>query len=348
MLCLLMACSNAPTRMLSPRETPMTLSGRAVYQEDGGLRFGYPGVSVHMLISGGTLSLEAASSSGQNHLLVAVEGETPFTLTPGTQPARYTLTTGTQPRWVRITHLSETWHGLVTLHSFQLQGGRFLQPPPAPTRKLLVIGDSVTCGEAVHRTADCQKDTRWWRPDQSWGMLLGEALEAEVHLVCYGGRGLIRSWNGNTAELQAPDFVDLAIAVERGPTWDHREYQPDVILVSLGTNDFSLGIGPLPEREAFVDAYVDFVKHLLEVYPQAQLVLTEGAIVNDEADPSRPQKTRLRDYIAATVAAVNSARVTQLPSRHYPGDSCDAHPTGAQHRQMAEDFLAPVKNIGWP
>lgn len=357
LICLLLsaACSTVPSSTPSAseqnstlRDAPVSISGRSVFDSDGSLRFGYPGVSVSLAISGGSLSMEASSTGGQNHLLVEVEGAEPVILTPTTEPTQLPIAHASGPTQVRLTHLSETWHGLMHLHRLTLTGGEFLPAPQPPARKMLVIGDSVTCGEAVHRTADCRKNSRWWRPDQSWGMLLARNLDAEVHLVCYGGRGLTRSWNGNTDELQAPAFVDLAIAVEEGPRWPHASYQPELILISLGTNDFSLGIGPLPAREHFVRVYTEFVKGLQKRYPGAHIVLTEGAIVNDVSDPARPQKTRLREYIAATVEATDNGRVHQLPSRHYPGDACDAHPTGDQHQRMAEDFTEPLKKILWP
>jgi hypothetical protein len=71
----------------------------------------------------------------------------------------------------------------------------------------------------------------------------------------------------------------------------------DVLVDGLGTNDFSLATGALPEREGFVSAYVSFVRAIRSRHPDAQVFLTEGAIVNDEADPKRPPKTVLREYL---------------------------------------------------
>lgn len=56
------------------------------------------------------------------------------------------------------------------------------------------------------------------------------------------------------------------------------------------TNDFSLGIGPLPEEEIFVPTYVNFIRKILSLHPSAKVVITEGAIVNDEAVPRDHRK----------------------------------------------------------
>jgi hypothetical protein len=109
-----------------------------------------------------------------------------------------------------------------------------------------------------------------------------------------------------------------------------------------------LALGALPEREEYVTAYVAFVKRIRASYPDCQVLLTEGAMVNDEADPNRPQKRILREYLAETARRVADARVRVIESRHYPGDRCDAHPTGEQHRAMARDLAEEVRRVmGW-
>jgi hypothetical protein len=60
----------------------------------------------------------------------------------------------------------------------------------------------VTCGEAVGRSDGeaklCKKDSGTWDPYASYGMRLARALDAQAHLVCYGGRGLVRDWRGRS------------------------------------------------------------------------------------------------------------------------------------------------------
>ena len=111
-------------------------------------------------------------------------------------------------------------------------------------------------------------------------MLLARALSAQAQLVCYGGRGLIRDWRGRRDVPNGPQIFDLAVADDRPrAVWDHASYLPDVVVVSLGTNDFNLALGPFPEREEFVTAYVAFVRAIRARYPAAAIILTEGARV---------------------------------------------------------------------
>ena len=229
-------------------------------------------------------------------------------------------------------------------------GADLAAPPPWPERKLLFIGNSVTCGEGADRASAAPGDTAASSDaTHSYGMLLAAALGAQCHLVCYGGRGLMRDWRGRRDVLNAPEFEPLALAVENERVaWDRHAYQPDAIVVSLGTNDFNLGLGPLPEEREFVGTYLVFLRALRERYPAAKIAVTEGAIVNDEADPARPQKAVLRRYLAATVRQLGDPGVVFLPARHYPGDAHNAHPTGEQHAAMARDLEGPLRDlVGW-
>ncbi|TWI66502.1 GDSL-like lipase/acylhydrolase family protein [Pseudoduganella lurida] len=315
----------------------VALMGRVVDTAEGAVRVAYPGVSSFVRFDGRELVLDASSTGDRSYLDVIVDGQLVDTVHLSRGRASYRLVHGAPAlRTVQVLHRSETWHGIVTLHGFATDG-RVLAPPSLPARRLLFLGDSVTCGEALERTPPGPKQPVWWNPRLSYGMLVGAALDAQVQLVCHGGRGLVRSWNGRTDDFNLDRFYGLAIADAAAPAaWDQRRYAPDLIVSAIGTNDFSQGI---PDRARYVDTYVAFVRTLLRDHPQAQIVLTEGAILDGE------KKAALTGCITATLARIGSARVHYIPSRHYPGDPADAHPTRAQHAQMASDFVPPLRQL---
>jgi len=254
---------------------------------------------------------------------------------------------GEGPHQVDIVHRTETWQGIVNVKRFVLpEGGSLLAPKPWPERRLMLIGDSVTSGEGVGRSAACSSDkAAGANAHDSYGMRLARSLGAQVHLVSYGGRGLVRDWQGKSDVLNAPQFFQLTIAEDSPKVlWNHATYRPDVVIVSLGTNDFNLALGAPPEREDYVGTYVAFVKAIRGVYPDARVLLTEGAMLNDK-DAARPQKATLRSYLEDVVRQLEGDNVRFVPSNHYPGDACDAHPTGEQHAAMAADLEPAVREL---
>ncbi len=348
--------SCAGNRLVRPDDPRLAVMGR-VDRPGGALRFGYPGVTLRLRFEGPSIAMRVGATSGVSRLGVLVDGGAPRVIRLAKGDSEVVLTAGLPPgvHDLEIVHRTETWQGVVTVRGLVLApGGRLLPPAPWPERRLLFIGDSVTCGERVDRGPDCAAAAKIDTAGTSnaylsYGMLLGRALDAQVALVCYGGRGLTRDWRGKKNLLNAPQLFEVAVPTDtRASRWDHAGYVPDLVVVSVGTNDFNLALGALPEREAFVVAYVDFVRAIRARAPNAQILLTEGAIVNDEVDPARPQKTILRAYIAETVRRLGDPRVQAVPATHYPGDACNEHPTAAQHAAMARDLESIIRAAtGW-
>lgn len=290
---------------------------------------------MQLAFEGQRLTMDAAGTRDQNYLDVIVDRGPARTIRLAPEMKTITLVDETKAgmHTVEIVNRSETWHGVVSVTQFSTDG-QWTTPAALPARKLLVLGDSVTCGEAIDRVPGAAKEAAWWNPRASYGMLIAQRLRAQVQLVCYGGRGLIRSWEGKTDQLNLADYYGMAIADGAQPvTWNQRRYQADLILSAIGTNDFNPGI---PDREQFVGAYVTLVRTLLREHPRAHIALTEGAI------PSGERRAALVAYIGEAVRRVNDPRVRSVASTHYPGDAVDAHPTRAQHAAMATQLLAQL------
>lgn len=339
-LAALLACCAAQAEQIAATDARVARMGRTAETPEGALRFAYPGVRLSLAFRGRTLAFEAWSSGALSNLEAVVDGGPPKLIKLGKERGRHVLLEADKPglHTVELMLRSETWQGVAVVAGFETDG-RFEAAPVLPARKMLVLGDSVTCAAGVDRSYD-RKESAWTDPRRSYAMLAANALHAQVHLVCYGGRGLVRSWNKRTDEFNLPDFYELAIADAGAPVrWDHARYQPDLIVSAIGTNDFN---GGAPDRAAYVATYVDLVRKLMRNHPRARIVLTEGAILNGEA------KQTMQAYIAQTVQEIADPRVRAIASTHYPGDADDAHPTGPQHAEMARELVAQVKPLmGW-
>ena len=348
-----LAAAQKDADLIPANDSRIGVMGRVDGTVPGRLRIGYPGVTIRIRFEGSSLAMRASSSTGNSYIAVLVDGGEPRVLRVPAGEGEISLAENltASEHTVEIVHRTETWVGVITAFGFRLAANsRLLPANPWPRRRMLFVGDSVTCGEAVERQSGWkeQRPTSW-NAYRSYGMILARALDAQVQLVCFGGRGLVRDWRGRSDVLNAPQFFSLALPDEQSPpACDNSAYIPDLVVVSLGTNDFSLGIGDFPPRDEWVGAYVRFVRAIRAQYPEAHIFLTEGAIVNDVADPARPQKSILISYIAETAKRLADPRVHVFESRYYPGDADDAHPTGTQHAAMARDIEPIIRAaVGW-
>ena len=336
--------NEAPTP--KPMESPipgndphLILLGRYDARDAAHPRFGYPGSGLAFRFQGTSAQIEIESTSDDSALTLVIDhGGPQLQLLHRGKNSVDVRSTDSAPRTVEVYKRTETWQGILTLLGIRLAGGEsLLTPPPQPTRKLMFIGDSVTCGAGIDNNDRCEKDSALPANNayESYGMLLARRLDAQTHLVCYGGRGLIRDYRGLSDKdgvVNAPKFFQLGLASDaandRAP-WDSSRWQPHLILVSIGTNDFNLQKSTPLDEKSWVAAYVAFIHDVRRHYRKSLILLTEGAIVTDPL---------LGQLVQRTVAQAHDKKVRYVKSQHYSGNGCDGHPTRLQHQHMANDF----------
>jgi lysophospholipase L1-like esterase len=350
--CLLAASAQAPP---PPAVIPLSDAHvRIVGRYDGRAadhpRLAYPGSGLVFHMQGTSAQLAVASDSDKSALTIVLDHGAPGLqlLTPGNNTVSIAMPVDAGPHTVEVIKRTETWQGILTLNGLTLAPDSvLLDPPPAPAHKLMFIGDSVSCGAGIDNNATCKPDPQLPANNvyESYGLLLGRRLDAEVQLVCYGGRGLERDYRGLAladSVLNAPDFLPLAIASDKPEgrvAWDAARFQPNAVFISLGTNDFNLQKTKPLDEEKWIGEYVAFLRKVRKDYPHAIIFVTEGAIVTDPL---------LREMVQRAAVQCNDPRVQYTPSAHYPGNGCDGHPTRIQHQHMADD-LEPLfrRNLGW-
>ncbi|HKF46751.1 MAG TPA: GDSL-type esterase/lipase family protein [Terracidiphilus sp.] len=339
-----------PTPLIPVNDSHLRILGRTDDRDPAHPRLAYPGTGIEFRLMGTSAELHVVSDSAASALTIVVDHGAPGLrlLAAGDNSVSIAMPVDNGPHTVQVYKRTETWQGILTLNGLSLApGGTLLDPPPVSTRKLMFVGDSVTCGVGIDNNAQCTHDPQLpdINPYESYGMLLGRRLDADTQLVCYGGRGLVRDYRGLTVEdnvLNIPQFVSLAIPADkpeaRAP-WDPARFQPDAIFVSLGTNDMNLEKTKPLDPDKWVAHYVAFLHGVRRDYPRTLIFVTEGAIVTNPL---------LAQLVQRAAGDSLDSRVLYTPSQHYPGNGCNGHPTRIQHQHMADDFEPVLRRaLGW-
>jgi lysophospholipase L1-like esterase len=339
---------NATASSALPGNAPSALyEGRFAVAPDGSVRMGFPGVTLHLRFRGKSLVLHARADK-DNFIDATIDEGQPSQFRVHAGDGFYPIIQASEisEHTVTLTRCNESWQGTCTILSIDPGAeGVLLAPKELPQRKLMFIGDSVTCGEMdawtpvpdPKRGSDANART-------SYGMIVARSLGAQCALVSCGGRGIIRDWQGNRDSGTAPQFYELALPDDPTVFWNHALYVPDAVGIQLGTNDFSRGI---PDENEFVNAYVEFVRKIRRDAPGALIFLMDSPILQD--DPSGgPRRSALHSYLAEIVRKVASEKVILAPLAHYAGVPGNGHPTGPEHREMAAE-LEPLlrRELGW-
>ncbi|WP_337100563.1 SGNH/GDSL hydrolase family protein [Paenibacillus sp. YIM B09110] len=119
---------------------------------------------------------------------------------------------------------------------------------PAPNRpyKLEFIGDSITSGEgAIGAKAESDWIPMWFSAINNYSTITAEALNAEYRIVSQSGWGVLSSWDNNP-RANIPDYYEQVCGLLTGAKNEalgafeknnFAAWQPDVVVVNLGTND---------------------------------------------------------------------------------------------------------------
>ncbi|HEX5061676.1 MAG TPA: GDSL-type esterase/lipase family protein [Kofleriaceae bacterium] len=300
-------------------------------------RFAWPGSQIRTRFEGTTISIDL-DDSGMSYYDVTIDGTT-TTVHPASGRHMLALASGLPAGMhdLAFSRRTESFFGIATFYGFS---GATLIPTARPQRLIEFIGDSITCGYGVlgavatcNFTADTEAETH------AWGTFASTALDAVHVSIAYSGLGMYRNYGGDTSPT-IPQRYGRTFADDNASTWDF-SYTPDVVVINLGTNDFSGGDPGAP----FVTAYVGFVQMLRSKFGNAAIVLAASPMLGA---PDHAKHKAYLDQVASMVADANVSVVdiaTQLASDGY---GCDYHPNEVTQHKMSDQLVPAIRAAtGW-
>ena len=125
--------------------------------------------------------------------------------------------------------------------------------------------------------------------------------------------------------------------------WDFNLFQPDAIIINLGSNDYSYCRGNSDLLNQFVDGYVDFLKVIRRHNPKAEIICILGMAGSN-----------LYEYICKAAQRFTEEtkddRITtvKIPKPDGYDRACEHHPTAAAHSETAAHLVPIIREImGW-
>jgi len=319
------------TAVTAPAALPVHVGGRILDEKDGALAFGWPGTYFESRFQG--TAVRVRFEAPREHMRLLIDGDEKALFE---EAAAVDLTIGALPpgtHAVRLEKLTESQTGGGRFLGFSSPGGTPLPAQPS-SRRVEFIGDSYTVGygnrstqrectrEEVHDLTDTQ---------QAFGPLLAKRLGADYRVVAYSGFGIVRNYGGSSPGLSLPIIYPRAKPdLSAAPTADG--WQPQLIVVNLGTNDFSTALKPGERwrdeaalRADYRKRYVEFVMKIHRSSPGAKFLLMGS---DEFIDDVRQVAGLLRQSPGVHVKAV---RFGELDLQ-----GCDWHPSLADHRRLAQ------------
>ncbi len=319
---------------------PLHIGGRVAPAGDG-YRRQWPGTYLEGAFRGTAALLRVGA--GDAVLNVSVDGR-PVARLVKPAPGLYAVRgLGAGRHLLRVDVASESQAGPTELGGLYAVAGTTPLPAPARARAIEFIGDSHTVGYGnTSPKQDCTEAEVWATTDTAQGIggRLSRRYGADYQVNAISGRGVVRNYNGFAADTLPVAYP--YVLLDKATRYTRAGWRPQLIVVALGTNDFSTPLHdgePWATRPAlqadYETRYVAFVHGLRAANPRAHILLWATDIADGEVAAETGK-------VAARLRAEGDARVSFVPVTGLAFSGCHHHPSTADDQAIADRLAAYV------
>ena len=339
--------SSAGAPSVVDAEPAIRFVGRFDRTDPAGPRFAWSGSGMIARFSGTSVGVRL---TGNQQYTVLVDGtlQPKLISTNNLDPLASDLPPGEHV--VEVYRRTEASQGEAQLLGFDFGQGELLAPPPAPERRIEIIGDSISCGYGV----EGPDETCSFTPDTenhyiTYGALAARELGADLVTVAWSGKGAVCNYGDEptSCDEPMPTFIDRTLPERADSVWDFAAYQPQAVVINLGTNDFSTNADP--SAEDFEAGYVSLLERVRSAYPDATILCSVGPLLHgtDLAAARGSIESAVASRTAAGDTAVQTFELAEIEPA-VDGYGCDYHPSPATHEIMADALTSALRAaLGW-
>jgi len=292
-----------------------------------------------------------ATPGNYNYVALEIDGEYSGRLkVDGNEIRNFSITSKRKlSPWhtLRVYKATEAANGIVLFHGVKAQ--KLKQLDVKYTTRIEFIGNSITCGMGNDmQQIPCGSD-KWYDQHNaywSYASITAREIGADYMLSSISGAGIYRNWNsdGPTVPQQ---YKSAYLNADSLKIFDFKAFEPDFVLVALGTNDLSSGDGSR-QRQAFdsvtfINEYIRFIGTLYACYPNARIILLTSPMIADSRS----------EMLLMCLQSVKAKANLQYPGykgidlfrfAQVPSTGCTGHPTIEEHKMMASQLIPFLRN----
>lgn len=253
---------------------------------------------------------------------------------------------------VKILKLTEGTQSYLGIKQIVTDNDAKISPTAAKDLKIEFIGDSITCGYGVEgKKAEEPFSTQTENATKAYAYMTAQNLDADYLLTSFSGFGIVSGWTGdgnlNPIQLVPPHYENFCFNWNskkfEDKKWDFADFEPNLIVVNLGTNDDSYTQDIEERRDQYASEYVKFLKDIRSKNPKAHLLLTMGIMLGGNRLFNKIEKAAA-DYTAET----GDNRLSLLHFKAQTpeeGFGCDYHPSAETQLRCSKDLTDFIKNL---
>lgn len=251
------------------------------------------------------------------------------------------LDTSVSKHIIRIEKLSEAAFGSVLIKEICISDNSGMTPTTAPTRKIEFIGDSITCGYG--NEASCETDTFKTceeNPEAAYAILTANNCSAEYNLISWSGIGIITNWVPEDVNEPLEEILMPTLYEQR-----NKDYNPDLVIINLGTNDDSYTRKIEDRVNYFGGKYGLFLEQVHAARPDSAIICILGIMGRNLCEEEAKQVALFKEkHPDVKIAFLDMPEQVAAED----GIGADFHPSQKTHKKAAERLTSYVLDfMGW-
>jgi len=257
--------------------------GRFDFANPKNVVFDWAGVYICARFTGTSCAIRLKDSTDE--YAITIDDHAPRLLTADSLQA-INVATGLSdsiPHTIMVQKRTEPLVGKGVFMGFLLDKGASLLPlKPRPGRRIEFIGNSITSGYGVlSDSSNCNFSPQTEDAAMSYASQVARNLHADYHLISYSGRGVVRNYgdSNRTSVNPMPALYDRTCYFDTTLKWDFNSWVPQVVVINLGTNDFSTH--PYPDSSVFEEGYIKLIDHVRSLYPRVTIFCVSGPMIGE-------------------------------------------------------------------
>lgn len=247
------------------------ITGRYETTEYKSWRFSFPGISIKIRIKCATLKVvmkDHAQAGRHNYFNIIIGNEAKAMFHPDYNIGSSTIFENEISQWrtVELFKRTESEVGVCEFFGFETDDTAEFQTIDDAALKIEFIGDSLTCGYGIEAQSatdpfEDQTENAWL----SFAGIVARQLSAQTHMIACSGKGIYRNWGeSDFASDTMSDIYYRTFAYQYDSTWDFSRFIPNIVVINLGSNDFSPPV--YADKTLFTEAYNRLLNNIRMYY----------------------------------------------------------------------------------
>ena len=267
--------ATAADKVVKANDDNVSFTGRVEKLADGSVRYDWVGVYVQTQFTGTKVAVDI-SDTGTSYHNVFIDGQLREKIKV-TGKERHTviiadkLKKGTHT--LRLQKCTEGEYGCTTIYGLTFDQNSQLSPVAPKQRLIEVYGDSYTVGYGTEgKKASERFKLETENCNMAYTCIIARYFDADYRITAHSGYGMVRNW-GDKKQVSNPNMSTRSTQLYDDFStvqFDFNWRRPDIVMINLGTNDFSPTA--IPEADNYVNAYIKMIEQISGRYDNVPIL----------------------------------------------------------------------------